>query len=129
MILQYNLEAQLIKRERALAGHYTIINMGLEGNSVVFPRVLIFHKMLIMGPEIHQEWGYQKSLPRAVTINRTRQVTFLHTQETNIMCILDNTVNFSEVSYDLPLFKLVSHIKVKNHSCKQQSLQNLIHQN
>ena len=37
-ILQYDLEAQqLIKRERALAGHYTIIiNMGLEGNSVQF---------------------------------------------------------------------------------------------
>ena len=87
LILQYNLEAQqLIKRERALAGHYTIINMGLEGNSVVFPRVLIFHKMLIMEPEIHQEWGYQKSLPRTVTINRTRQVTFLHTQETKILC-------------------------------------------
>ena len=66
LILQYNLEAQrLIKRERALAGHYTI--NGLEGNSVVFPRVLIFHKTLIMGPEIHQEWGYQKSLPRTVT--------------------------------------------------------------
>ena len=87
LILQYSLEAQqLIKRERALAGHYTIINMGLEGNSVVFPRVLIFHKMLIMGPEIHQEWGYQKSLPRTVTINRTRRVTFLHTQETKILC-------------------------------------------
>ena len=87
LILQYNLEAQqLIKRERALAGHYTIINMGLEGNSVVFPRVLISHKMLIMGPEIHQEWGYQKSLPRTViTINRTLQVAFLHTQETKIL--------------------------------------------
>ena len=86
LILQYNLEAQqLIKRERTLAGHYTI-NMGLEGNSVVFPQVLIFCKMLIMGPEIHQEWGYKKSLPRTVTTNRTRQVTFLHTQETKILC-------------------------------------------
>ena len=64
LILQYNLEAQqLIKRERALAGHYTIINMGLEGNSVVFPRVLIFHKMLIMGPEIHQEWAIKNHCP------------------------------------------------------------------
>ena len=60
--------------------------MGLEGNSVVFPRVLIFHKMLIMGPEIHQKWGYQKSLPGNVTTNRTRHVTFLHTQKTKILC-------------------------------------------
>ena len=45
-----------------------IINMGHEENSVVFDQVLIFHKMFILGPEIHQE-GYQKSLPCTVTTN------------------------------------------------------------
>jgi len=66
---------QLIKRERVLAGHYiyTLIiiirNTGPEENSVVFHQVLIFHKMLILGPEIHQEWGHQKSLARTVTTN------------------------------------------------------------
>ena len=46
-----------------------IINMGHEENSVVFDQVLIFHKMFILGPEIYQEWGYQKSLPCTVTTN------------------------------------------------------------
>ena len=62
--------------------------MGHEENSVVFHQVLIFHKMLTLGAEINQEWGYQKSLPCTVTTNRTHQVTFLHTQETKILCAL-----------------------------------------
>ena len=52
---------------------------------------------------------------------------FTYPRVENIMCI--NTVNFSEVSYNLPLFKLAPHIKVKSQSCIQRCLQNLVHQN
>ena len=87
--------------------------------------------MLILGPAKHQEWGYQKSLPRTVTTSWTHQVTFLHTQESKILCAL--TGQYCKFQWGIIQFtivyKLAPHIKVKIQSCIQRCLQNLVHQN